>query len=123
MIELIPNISNNVAGFRAIGEVTKEDYQNVVLPEIERLIKQIDHINFLLVLDTELENFTAGAWIQDALLGLKNIGKWNRVAIVTDSATIISLTNKFSYLAPGEFKGFKKEEYDPAITWVSEEAL
>jgi hypothetical protein len=122
MLELIP-LSSNIAAFRATGEVTKEDYQNVVLPEIERVIKLVGHINFLLILDTEIENYTSGAWIQDALLGLKNIGKWNRVAIVTDSNTIISLTNKFSYLVPGEYRGYKKAEYDPAITWVSEESL
>ncbi|MBP1222454.1 STAS/SEC14 domain-containing protein [Flavobacterium sp. 1355] len=123
MIQLIPNTPNNIAAFRATGEVTKENYQNVVLPEIERLLKQINHINFLLVLDTELENFTTGAWVQDALLGLKNLAKWNRAAVVTDSDTIISFTNGFSYIVPGEFKGFKKSEYDEAITWVSEEAL
>jgi hypothetical protein len=123
MIQVIPDTPNNIAAFRATGEVTKENYQNVVLPEIERLLKQINHINFLLVLDTELENFTTGAWVQDALLGLKNLAKWNRAAIVTDSDTIISFTNGFSYIVPGEFKGFKKSEYDLAVTWVSEEAL
>ncbi|PWB24156.1 STAS/SEC14 domain-containing protein [Flavobacterium sp. HTF] len=123
MIQLIPNTPNNIVAFRATGEITKENYQNVVFPEIERLLNHINHINFLLVLDTELENFTTGAWIQDALLGLKNIAKWNRAAIVTDSDTIISFTNGFSYIVPGEFKGFKKSEYDEAITWVSEEAL
>jgi hypothetical protein len=123
MIQVIPDTPNNIAAFRATGEVTKENYQNVVLPEIERLLKQINHINFLLVLDTELENFTTGAWVQDALLGLKNLAKWNRAAIVTDSDTIISFTNGFSYIVPGEFKGFKKSEYDQAVTWVSEEAL
>jgi len=123
MIQVIPDTPNNIAAFRATGEVTKENYQTVVLPEIERLLKQINHINFLLVLDTELENFTTGAWVQDALLGLKNLAKWNRAAIVTDSDTIISFTNGFSYIVPGEFKGFKKTEYDQAVTWVSEEAL
>jgi len=123
MIQVIPDTPNNIAAFRATGEVTKENYQTVVLPEIERLLKQINHINFLLVLDTELENFTTGAWVQDALLGLKNLAKWNRAAIVTDSDTIISFTNGFSYIVPGEFKGFKKSEYDQAVTWVSEEAL
>lgn len=123
MIQSIADIPNNIVAFRAIGEVTKEDYQNVVLPEVESLIERTNQINFLLVLDTELENFTAGAWLQDAMLGLKNIAKWNRAAIVTDSAGIISFTNGFSYLIPGEFKGFKKDEFDHAITWVSEEVL
>ncbi|KFF06456.1 SpoIIAA family protein [Flavobacterium reichenbachii] len=123
MIRLIDNTPNNVAAFKAIGEVTKEDYQNVVVPEVERVIEQIGHINFLLYLDTDVENFTAGAWMQDALLGLKNIAKWNRAAIVTDSDKAITFTNGFSYFVPGEFKGFKKEQYDQALTWTSEESL
>lgn len=123
MIHLIQNAPRNVAAFRAVGEVTKEDYQNVVTPEVERIIASAGHINFLLYLDTEIENFTAGAWVEDALLGLKNLLKWNRAAIVTDSETTITFTNGFSYLVPGEFKGFKREHYDEALTWVSEEVL
>lgn len=123
MIQLENNAPSNVAAFRAIGEVTKEDYENVVIPEVERVISSIGHINFLLFLDTEIENFTVGAWVQDALLGLKNIAKWNRAAIVTDSETAITFTNGFSYFVPGEFKGFKKDQYNEAITWVSEETL
>jgi hypothetical protein len=123
MIHLETNTPNNIAAFRATGEVTKEDYQNVVIPEVERVISEIGHINFLLYLDTDIENFSAGAWLQDALLGLKNIAKWNRAAIVTDSDAVIKFTSGFSYLVPGEFKGFKKEEYNQAITWVSEETL
>ncbi len=123
MIQLIHTTPNNIAAFRAVGEVTKEDFKTIVLPQVELLIKQIDRINFLLVLDTDLENFKIGAWAQDAMLGLKNIGKWHRAAIVTDSDTIISFTDGFSYLVPGEFKGFRKKEYDHAINWVSEEFL
>ena len=69
----------------------------------------------LLVLDTDIKNFTAGAWLQDALLGLKHLGKWNRAAIVTDSEDIISFTNGFSYVVPGEFHGFKKEAFNKTV--------
>lgn len=110
--------TDNVAAFRALAEVTKEDFQNVVVPAVEKLVKQINEINFLLVLDTDIENFTAGAWLQDAMLGLKNLAKWNRAAIVTDSEKIITFTNSFSYLIPGEFKGFKKMEFNKALNWV-----
>jgi hypothetical protein len=123
MIHLESHTPNNIAAFRATGEVTKEDYQNIVIPEVERVISEIGYINFLLYLDTDLDNFTAGAWVQDAMLGLKNIAKWNRAAIVTDSDTIIAFTNGFSFVVLGEFKGFKKNQYDEAITWVSEETL
>jgi hypothetical protein len=118
MIEVI-SAPDNVTAFRAIGEVTKEDYQNVVVPAVEKLIGKVNEINFLLVLDTGVENFTAGAWVQDALLGLKNFGKWNRAAIVSDSDAVINFTNGFSYIAPGEFRGFKKAGFYKALNWVA----
>lgn len=110
--------TDNIVAFRALAEVTKEDFLTTVVPAVEHLVKQTNEINFLLVLDTDIENFTAGAWLQDALLGLKHLGKWHRAAIVTDSEDIISFTNGFSYVVPGEFHGFKKEAFNKALNWV-----
>jgi hypothetical protein len=64
--------TDNIVAFRALASVTKEDFQTVVVPAVEKLVRQIDEINFLLVLDTDLENFSAGAWLQDAMLGIKS---------------------------------------------------
>ncbi|MDI1316041.1 STAS/SEC14 domain-containing protein [Flavobacterium sp.] len=118
MIQII-NSPENVAAFRAVGEVTKEDYETIVVPTIEALVKKTDQLNFLLELDTELASFTAGAWWEDLMIGIKNFGKWNRSAIVTNSDNIITFTNGFSFIAPGEYKGFKKQELDIALLWVS----
>ena len=87
-------------------------------PAVERLVERIDEINFLFLIDTDLENFTAAAWMQDAWIGLKNLGKWNRAAIVTDSERAITFTNGFSYMVPGEFKGYRKESLNEAMDWV-----
>ena len=110
--------TDNIVAFRALAEVTKDDFLTAVVPAVEHLVKQTNEINFLLVLDTDIKNFTAGAWLQDALLGLKHLVKWNRAAIVTDSEDIISFTNGFSYVVPGEFHGFKKEAFNKALNWV-----
>lgn len=123
MITLLTEAPYNVVAFKASGQVTKEDYQQIVIPEVEQLIAKTGKINFLLYLDTDIENFTTGAWFEDVMLGLKNLGKWNRAAIVTDSSTIIMFTNVFSYIMPGEFKGFTKDFYTDALTWLSEEEL
>jgi hypothetical protein len=117
MIQVI-SAPTNVVAFRALGEVTKDDYQKIVVPAVEQLVREIDEINFLLVLDTGVENFTAGAWMEDALLGLKNFGKWNRAAIVSDSDNVINFTKGFSYIAPGEFRGFKRDAFYKALNWV-----
>lgn len=120
MISQIQDIPDNAVGFTAFGEVTKEEFQKTLIPVVDDLIKRTGQINFLLYLDTDISNFTAGAWFEDAMLGLKNLAKWHRAAIVSDSAAVISFTNAFSYIIPGEFKGFPKEHYTEAMAWVSE---
>lgn len=119
MIETLNSLPANVAGFRATGEVTQDDFKNVVFPAVERLVEKQKDLNYLLLLNTDISNFTAGAWFQDVVLGLKNLTNWNRAAIVTDSEGVIKFTDAFSVLAPGEYKGYKKSEFEQAVSWVS----
>ncbi len=111
-----------MVAFRATSEVIKDDFDQIILPAVAELVQRTDKLNYLLVLDTPLKNFTLSAWIKDALLGLNNLTKWNRCAIVSDSDGINSFTNLFGKVMPGEFKGYKPEQLDEAINWVSEEA-
>ncbi|EJL74440.1 SpoIIAA family protein [Chryseobacterium populi] len=117
MITIIPEAPENVAAFNATGEVTKEDFENLVIPYVEKKVDEFEELNYLLYLDTDLSNFTAGAWLQDLLLGLKNLTKWNRTAIVTDKEGVQNFTDIFSVLMPGEFKSFPKENLYNALYW------
>ncbi len=120
MITQIQQLPDNMVGFRASGEVTKADFEPV-LQTVEQFVERNDKLNYMLVLDTSPKEFTAGAWLQDGLMGIKHITKWNRAAIVTDSDEVIQFTDAFSKLMPGEFKGFRKEELQTAIDWTSEQ--
>jgi len=113
------NIPANTSGFRALGEVDADDYKNVVIPELDKLVEQQDSINFLLVLDTSLSDFSIGALLQDLGIGLKHFTKWHKMAIVSESKAINTFTDLFSYIAPGNAKGFTHTELDEAIQWVS----
>lgn len=117
MISIINDAPENVAAFNATGEVTKEDFENLVIPHVKSKVEQFDELNYLLYLDTDLSNFTMGAWLQDALLGIKNLSKWNRAAIVTDKEGVQNFTDIFSVLMPGEFKSFPKENLYNALYW------
>ncbi|MFC0427162.1 STAS/SEC14 domain-containing protein [Chryseobacterium scophthalmum] len=117
MITILNDAPENVAAFNATGEVTREDFENLVIPYVKNKVEQFDELNYLLYLDTDLSNFTMGAWLQDALLGIKNITKWNRAAIVTDEEGVQNFTDIFSVLMPGEFKSFPKENLYNALYW------
>lgn len=119
MISKINDLPANMIGFRATGDVTAEDFQNTVIPDVKEFLKTQDNLNYMLVLDTDVKNFTSGAWISDAWLGLKELTKWNRSAIISDSQTIKVLTDIFSKVMIGEFKVFEHSEYDRAVAWVS----
>ncbi|MGZ5192827.1 MAG: STAS/SEC14 domain-containing protein [Kaistella sp.] len=119
MITIIPDTPENVAAFKASGEITKEDFENLVIPHVQTKVNTFNELNYLLLLDTDLDQFTAGAWFQDALLGLKNITKWNRAAIVTDKKAVQNFTEIFSVLMPGEFKAFAKDDLHHAVSWCA----
>lgn len=118
MIVQIPDLPNNMVGFRADGEVTKDDFE-VVKHQVANLVEKTGKLNYLLFLDNSPANFTLGAWVEDALLGIKNITKWNRAAIISDSEGVIKFTDVFSKVMPGEFRGYRKGDYEQAVAWVS----
>lgn len=119
MITVIPDVPENVAAFKASGPISKEDFENLVFPHVQAKVNAFDELNYLLLLDTDLDDFTAGAWFQDVLLGIKNITKWNRAAIVTDKTAVQNFTDIFSVLMPGEFKSFPKADIENAIFWCA----
>jgi hypothetical protein len=117
MISIINDAPENVAAFNATGDVTKEDFENLVIPHVKSKVEEFGELNYLLYLDTDLGNFTMGAWLQDVFLGIKNITKWNRAAIVTDKEGVQNFTDIFSVVMPGEFKSFPKENLYNALYW------
>jgi hypothetical protein len=119
MIEQIHNLPQNMVGFRSSGEVTQDDFK-LVNKKVSELVETTGKLNYLLFLDNSPADFTFGAWIQDALLGIKNITKWNRAAIISDSETVDKFTSFFSKIMPGEFKVFLKDDMARAVDWTSE---
>lgn len=119
MIQLMNDVPANVAGFRALGEVDADDYKKVLVPALDALVAKQEKINFLLVLDTSLKDFSIGALLQDLGVGLKHFTKWHKMAIVSESDGINKFTDAFSYIAPGEAKGYTHAQLEKAIEWVS----
>ena len=119
MVEILKDVPNNVAAFRVFETVTRDDYTNTIIPQTEKKLHEIGAINFVLLIDTDLGDFTFGAWLNDALLGMKHLTKWRKCAIVTDNHMAITFTDGFSVIAPGEFRGFTKAEFGAAVSWVS----
>lgn len=119
MIIPIKPLPDNVIGFTAAEDVTADDFKNTVIPAVEEFMKDHKDLNYLLSLNTSITNFTVGSWLQDALLGLKNMTNWNRAAILTESKGIKIFTDVFSKVMPGEFRVYSHDNEGDAIHWLS----
>ncbi|MCE3260801.1 MAG: hypothetical protein K0S12_2442 [Bacteroidetes bacterium] len=119
MIHQIEGLPSNMVGFRAEGDITEEDFEYTVIPNVDELVRKTGKLNYLLILDTDLDNYTWGAWLKEAWMGLKNFFRWNRAAIITDNESTLKFVNDFSKVMLGSFKGFKRDQVQLAIDWAS----
>lgn len=120
MIETISGFPPYVAAFNATGKITGKDYDEIINPLVSKIYKQHGKINYLLVLNTSLGNYSLEAWLKDALLGFVYFTEWKKIGIVSNQKSIKDLTNLFGKLLPGTTKGFLMEDLDEAKLWVAE---
>lgn len=120
MIEIIRGLPAHVTAFRATGIVTRHDYLTIINPFVKNVADEFGKINYMLVLNTALKNYTAGAWIEDALLGLRYFSKWKKLAIVAEKDGIKKFTDTFGKIIPPQTKGFKMEDLAIAKQWISD---
>ncbi|WP_316803335.1 STAS/SEC14 domain-containing protein [Pedobacter nototheniae] len=121
MLTEIAGLPENVFGVRATGEVNADDLKSVLLPGLKKLVDRFGEIRYLLVLDTDVKNFTAGAWVQDAKAGLQNFSSWKKIAVLSHEKGVEWFTDVFTMVTPGSSKGFKPEELKEAKAWLTEE--
>ncbi len=119
MLSIIQDLPSHVVGIKATGTVNKEDFETVLIPALDDLVERTGKINYLLQLDTEVKNFSLGAWLQDAKVGLTNFTKWNKIAIVTAEKGVEKFSDIFGIAVPGESKGFSPDQLEEAKQWVA----
>ena len=118
MLKLIEGLPVNVLGVTAEGEITGEDYENVLIPAIEEKLKVNKKINMLYHIGNTFDGFSLGAMLDDAEIGIKHLAAWNKIAILSDHEMINSMTRFFGHLIPCEVRIFKNVELEEAKKWV-----
>jgi hypothetical protein len=120
MIEVIKGLPPYVAAFQANDVISGKDYDETINPAVEKIYKQFGKINYLLVLNTSLVNYTVQAYIKDALLGFVYLTDWRKIAIVSEIKGVKTFTDIFGKLIPGETRGFMMDELAEAKEWIAE---
>jgi hypothetical protein len=121
MIYQLIDLPPQMIGFRASWEVTRKDFDEVVIPCVQNHVEKMGQSNYMLVLNNSIHNYSFCSWFKDGLLSLKNITRWKRAAIVTDSKVLKFFIELVSAFIPGELRGFKHNEFHNAVNWLSEQ--
>lgn len=109
----------DVVAFEAKGHIDAGDYANTLVPEIEARLGQQGKVKLLYVLGPAFTGFSAGAAWDDAKLGLKHIGNFPRIAVVSDKDWIRAGTRMFAPLVGAEVEVYRMEQLDEARAWIS----
>jgi hypothetical protein len=118
MLELMSESEGDVIAVRARGVLTKDDYQDILIPRLESALDAVDRVRVLFLMDETFRAWNAGAaWI-NTRLDLRHRRHFDRVAIVgapTWEQWCVKLAN---LLIAGKVKTFTRDELSTAWTWL-----
>lgn len=117
MIERI-DAPDGVLAFRAVGKISKSDYNDVFEPAIEAMIAERGEVRIVYVLGDEFEGYSVAAGWEDTKLGIEHRSAWKRCAIVTSHDWIRHGVAMFRWMFPGELKVFAASDVTGAIEWA-----
>ena len=121
MIEALSGFPANIVAIRASGDVSKEDYDTVLVPLAEKAFAAHDRIRVYYEIDAGFAGFEPGAMWEDFKLGMGHITGWEKVALVTDVAWMKHMMDFFGFMMPAEMKTFGLAQAQEAKEWIEAE--
>lgn len=118
MMNLLPDLPDNVVGISASGQVDARDYETVLMPAVEAALKKHDRIRLLYCLTPGFSGFTPGAMWDDARLGVSHWTSWEKIAVVTDVGWVGHAMTMFAFAMPGAIRVFPNVAQADAERWI-----
>lgn len=121
MMKVIEDLPAGVLGIEGSGTITAQDYETVLIPATDKVMKDGGRLHMVYVLKN-LEHFDLAAMWQDTVYGVKHWTSFEKIALVTDEDWVKNATKIFTPFFPGEVKLYTLAELEQAKTWVAEGA-
>src|SRR5215469_16946320 len=106
MINEIEGFPDSVVALMAKGQLTKQDYDQVLIPKVEAAMERHRKIRLYYELGSQFSGIDAGAAWEDFKVGVEHLTRWERAAIVTDVDWIRHMVDAFRFLMPGQLRVF-----------------
>lgn len=119
MLERIEDVPSGVDALKAVGSVSKNDYETVVEPLVDSARREGRRIRFLYEFGPEFRSFTPAAGWEDLKVGIGSMRLFEGCAIVSDTGWIRESTRLMGFLMPCPVRVFGIQERDEALHWLS----
>jgi len=119
MIEALKDFPPNVLAFACHGRVTRQDYDSVLIPAVEKALEENEKLRLYYETGADFDGVDAAAVLEDAKVGVTHLLRWERFAVVTDIEWIRHAMQLFSFLIPGKTRVFSSDETSQARTWIA----
>jgi len=118
MIQQLNDFPTNVLAFVCHGQVTRQNYETVLVPAVEKALAEHGKIRLYYETAADFSGIAPGAVWEDMKVGMGHLQRWERFAVVTDVDWIRHTMKFFSFLLPGELKVFSSKEAEQARDWI-----
>lgn len=118
MLEKIANLPTGIVGVKAVGKVSREDYEQIIEPLFERAREQGSKLRFLYEFGPEFEGFSPGAAWEDARFGLLAVRQLAGCAIVTDIRWVREASKFVGFWLPCPVRVFADGQRVQAVEYL-----
>jgi hypothetical protein len=119
MITVMEQSTPRMLAVRASGKLTDDDYRDVWIPALEKVIGENGKADALLYMDEGFEGWELKAMWDDARFGMAHRKDFRRLAVVGGPDWVRWGVKLGELLMDCEVKLYPPEKLDQALEWVS----
>jgi SpoIIAA-like len=119
MLERLANLPSGIDGLKAVGKLSRADYDNAFQPLLDTARRDGRKIRLLYELGPEFQGLTPGALWEEVRLGLPLLRLFAGCALVSDHALARDATRLMGLLMPCPLRIFHCADRDAAVGWLA----
>jgi hypothetical protein len=122
MVERIEDMPSGTVGFRSTGDLTEDDFREVLAPALEEAVAT-GEVRLMLITPPDFGGSEVKQMADRVkeLTGLGHRSDWKRIAVVTDSGWLRRSSRMWTRMIPVGVKVFSPDDEPEARRWLTED--